>query len=85
MTKVLLLTLLSFSIIIFGAGSIFSEDTKAFQFKKQPEIQQVKQKKPVRIKLRRLAEGKYTWELTGDDVNEIVRIDRQLRRLLKVE
>jgi hypothetical protein len=75
---------LSFSIIVLLFASSFSEETN-FQFKKQPEIQQVKPKKPVRIKLRRSANDKYTWEITGDDVDEIVRADRKLRRLLKIE
>lgn len=76
---------ISISLIIFLYTSVFSEETKAFQFKKQPEIQQVKPKKPVRIKLRRSTDDKYTWEITGDDVDEIVRADRKLRRLLKIE
>lgn len=75
---------LSFSIIVFLFAPSFSEETN-FQFKKQPEIQQVKPKKPVRIKLRRSADDKYTWEITGDDVDEIVSADRKLRRLLKLK
>jgi len=73
-----------FLIFIFF-GSVFSEDNKNFQIKKQPEIQQVKPKKPVKIKLRRSAEDRYTWEITGDDADEIVRADRRLRKLLKIE
>jgi len=80
----LLLVILSIS-IIFIFHSVFSEDIKNFQVKKQPEIQQVKQKKPVKIKLRRSAEDKYTWELMGDDADEIVKTDRRLRKLLKIE
>lgn len=64
---------------------VFSADKDSFQFKKQPEIQQVKPKKPVKIKLKRSADGKYAWELTGDDVDEIVRADRRLKKLLKIE
>lgn len=64
---------------------VFSADKDSFQFKKQPEIQQVKPKKPVKIKLKRSSDGKYAWELTGDDVDEIVRADRKLKKLLKVE
>jgi len=56
-----------------------------FQIKKQPEIQQVKPKKPVKIKLKRSAEGKYSWELSGDDTDEVGRADRRLRKLLKIE
>lgn len=81
---ILLLSVLSIS-LIFIVGSVFSEDPKTFQVKKQPEIQQVKPKKPVKIKIRRSAEDKYTWEITGDDADEIVRADRRLRKLLKIE
>jgi hypothetical protein len=80
----LILVFLSLS-IIFILGTVFPEDTKNYQFKKQPEIQQVKPKKPVRIKLKRSSDDKYTWEIAGDDADEIVRADRKLRRLLKIE
>lgn len=73
----LILVFLSLS-LIFILNTVFSEETKVFQFKKQPEIQRVKPKKPVRIKLRRPVDDKYTWEITGDDVDEIVRADKNL-------
>lgn len=72
------------AIFIFLVSPVFPEN-KNFQIKQQPAIQQVKPKKPVKIKLKRQAEGKYTWELTGDDVNEVVRTDKKLRKLLKIE
>jgi hypothetical protein len=81
--RLFLLTVLFIFVILLGP--VFSEDNKNFQYKKQPEIQQVKPKKPVKIKLKRSAEGKYTWDLTSDDVDEIVRTDRRLRKLLKIE
>ena len=65
-------------------ATAFSADDK-FQFGKQPAIQQVRFKKPVRIKLKRLADGKYTWDLTGDDTDEIVKVDKRLRKLLRTE
>ena len=71
--------------IAFFISPAFSVDNKNLQIKKQPEIQQVKPKKPVRIKLKRLADGKYTWDLTGDDVDEIVRADKRLKKLLNIE
>src|SRR4030065_410516 len=52
---ILLLSVLSIS-LIFIVGSVFSQEPKTFQVKKQPEIQQIKPKKPVKIKLRRSAE-----------------------------
>lgn len=80
----LLLSVLSLS-LIFIFSSVFPEDIKSLPVKKQPEIQQIKPKKPVRVKLRRSAEDKYTWEITGDDVDEIVRADKRIRKLLKLE
>lgn len=64
---------------------VFSSDNKSLQIRKQPEIQQIKPKKPVRIKLKRTGEGKYTWDLTGDDLDEIVKADKKLRKLLNLE
>ena len=64
---------------------VFSADIKPLQIKKQPEIQQIRPKKPVKIKLKRTGEGKYTWDLTGDDLDEIVKADKKLRKLLNLE
>lgn len=80
--KIFLLAVL-FVILVFNPA--FSADKNSFQIKKQPEIQQVKPKKPVKIKLKRSVEGKYSWELSGDDTDEVVRADRRLKKLLKIE
>lgn len=70
---------------LFFSVSAFSEEKADFQFKKQPEIQQVKPQKPVKIKLHRNAKGEYSWELSGDNVDEIANTDRKLRKLLKMQ
>jgi hypothetical protein len=62
-----------------------SEDKKDVQIKKEPALQQIKTKKPVRIKLKRTVDGKYTWDLTGDDVDEVIKIDKRLKKLLNIE
>lgn len=64
---------------------VFSADSNPLQIRKQPEIQQIKPKKPVKIKLKRTGEGKYTWDLTGDDLDEIVKADKKLRKLLNLQ
>jgi hypothetical protein len=71
--------------LTFLVSPAFSADIKNIQIKKQPEIQQVKPKKPVRIKLKRSSEGKYTWDLAGDDADEVVRTDRRLKKLLNIQ
>jgi hypothetical protein len=81
----LLISILTVLSVILVFNPAFSADKDSFQFKKQPEIQQVKPKKPVKIKLKRSAEDKYSWELSGDDTDEVVRADKRLRKLLKIE
>ena len=68
--------------LCFSAQAVYAAEKETFQFKKQPELQQVKPKKPVKIKLRRSAKDEYTWELSGDDAEEIVRTDKKLRKML---
>jgi len=80
--KVLSIFIFIFLVFAFPARSAEKE---GFQFKSQPEIEQVRPKKPVRIKLKRLSNGKYMWEITGDNVEDITKADRKLREFLKVE
>ncbi len=82
MKKTYLMLAFLFVIVLFLCAPLFSKDTKDFTLTKQPEIQHIKPKKPVRIKLKRTTGGKYTWDLTGDDVDEVVKTDRRLRKLL---
>lgn len=55
------------------------------RFEKSTTLQSIKPKKPVKIKLKRDLQGRYSWEITGDNVDEIVNADKRLRRLLKIE
>lgn len=45
-----------------------------------PEIQQTKPVKPVKIKLKRDAKDTYTLEISGEDVDEILKVDKRLRK-----
>ncbi len=67
------------------AAPVAAAEKSDFQLKKQPEIQQVKPQKPVKVKVHRNAKGEYSWELSGDNVDEIVNQDKKLRKLLKVQ
>jgi len=68
--------------LCFFLPSAYAAEKDNFQFKKQTELQQIKPKKPVKIKLRRSAKDEYTWELTGDDADEILKTDKKLRKML---
>jgi hypothetical protein len=77
--------LLTATLLLFSALPAFPSAKEDFPIKKQPELQQIKPKKPVKIKLKRTAKDEYSWELSGDDVEEIVRTDHRLRKLLNVK
>jgi len=62
-----------------------AEQKQSFQFTKDNQIQQIKPKKPLRIKLHRNAKGEYSWDITGENVDEIYTADKRLRKLLKID
>ena len=55
------------------------------QFSKNRDVQQVKPKRPVKIKLHRNTKGEYMWDITGDNADEVAKADARLRNLLKTE
>lgn len=46
---------------------------------------QAKQPKPARIKLHRNAKGEYSWDITADSVDEVIKADSKLRRFIKAQ
>jgi hypothetical protein len=68
---------------LLPASAVRSAEDGGFQFKKVSELQRIQPKKPVHIKLKRTVKGEYSWELAGDDSDEILKVDRQLRKVLK--
>jgi hypothetical protein len=59
--------------------------TEEFKASKEPRIENVKHGKPVKVELQRLKDGTYTWQIKGDDVEEIIKADTKLRKKLGVE
>lgn len=51
-------------------------------FKEIPQIQEIKPEKPPKIKLKRDKKDEYSWEISGDNVDEIIKIDKKLRESL---
>ncbi len=68
--------------ILLTAAQAFPE-TKPLQYGRVPEIQQVKPKKPVNIRLHRNAKGEYSWDLSGDSAEEVMKADARLRKILR--
>ena len=48
-------------------------------FQQIPELQEIAPEKPVKIKLKRGASGKYSWEISGDDADRIIKANKTLK------
>ncbi len=62
------------------SNSETGQQTSVFQ--KVPEIAEIKPQKPVKIKMKRNAKGDYSWELTGDDTDKVIEVDKRLKKSL---
>lgn len=52
-------------------------------FKQVPEIQEIKPQKPVKIKLKRSTKDKYSWDISGNNADEVLKADKRLREGLE--
>jgi hypothetical protein len=75
--------LLVIFLALLPVSAVRAAEDGGFQFKKVSELQRIQPKKPVHIKLKRTVKGEYSWELAGDDADEVLKVDRQLRKVLK--
>jgi|Deesub1362A_J573_1020465.scaffolds.fasta_scaffold05368_3 predicted secreted protein len=84
MVRFILILIIPFILVIFGCTSPEKDKKEAFKKTEQPEIIQLTPKKPTRILLKRTSKGNYSWELRGEDVDEIIKIDKKLKRYTMV-
>ncbi len=52
-------------------------------FKQDTEIQDITPENPVKIKLKRSAKNEYSWEISGDNADEVIKTDKRLKEGLK--
>ncbi|MBF0519753.1 MAG: hypothetical protein HQK92_08520 [Nitrospirae bacterium] len=51
-----------------------------FEVRKDSQLTAIPpQKKSTHVKVRKDAKGSYSWELSGDDIKDIIRLDREMR------
>lgn len=85
MKGLVILLVIFVNLLVHVHGNLFCAEGPEIKFRKQPEIQQIKPPKPIKVRLHRNNKGEYSWDITGDNVDEIIKADRRLRRLLKIE
>jgi len=57
--------------------------SNVFQEEVDQQILQIIPQKPVRITLKRTVKGNYSWELRGEDIKEIIKIDKKLKEYIE--
>jgi hypothetical protein len=67
------------------AAPAFAEEGTGFKFKTNSKIKQARPKKPLKIELKRHKDGKYTWEISGGSVEEVLKADEELKKKLDVK
>ena len=72
-------------ILIFPMQACSGTDNKdeGAVFKKVPELQDIQPLMPVKIKLKRSTKGDYSWDLSGSDADEVLKVDKKLKESLK--
>lgn len=71
--------------LVLAAPVFCAQGEGEFRFGVEPEIKNVRPRKPPKIKLKRDEDGKYSWEITGGDVEAVKEADSKLREYLKIE
>lgn len=76
-----------FIMILFLSCPLFDNALSQTQVQvtKDKALQYARPKKPVKIKLHRNTKGEYSWYITGENVDDIIKADKRLRQLLKEE
>ena len=78
------LSVLVLLFLCIGCTKSESNEQKSV-FQRVPEIAEIKPQKPVKIKLKRNYDGNYSWELTGDNANEVIQANKELKESLVVQ
>ena len=73
--------LLAFALIMPGAMTAQAEE--GFRLSTNKEVREIMPEPPVKVKLKKLANGKYAWEITGANVDKVLEADRKLRKYMK--
>jgi len=83
--RILLVLFLIFLALFACARDKKDKEQQPVVLKQVPEIQEIRPQKSVKIKVKRATNRNYSWEISGDDVDEIIKTDRRLKESLKNE
>lgn len=84
MARTIFILLIPFILLTTACNSPEKDRKEVFKKTERPEIIQLTPKKPTRILLKRTSKGNYSWKLRGEDLDEIIKIDKKLKRYTMV-
>ncbi len=84
MKKLFVIFFILLTFVLF-TDNAFTQTQTPIQVTKDKTLQYAKPKKPIKIKLHRDKKGEYSWDITGESVEEVIKADRRLRQLFKEE
>lgn len=85
---VVVVTFIVISVLVIAEGAPPPPSTGKSQstsIQQIPSLVQTKPKKPLNIKLKRNSKDDYSWEINGENVQDIINADRRLRKGLGFE
>ncbi|MEK6689716.1 MAG: hypothetical protein AABY78_00260 [Nitrospirota bacterium] len=85
---VVVVTFIVISVLVIAEGAPpppSTEKSQSTSIQQIPSLVQTKPKKPLNIKLKRNSKDDYSWEINGENVQDIINADRKLRKGLGFE
>ncbi|MBF0609418.1 MAG: hypothetical protein SFH39_03340 [Candidatus Magnetobacterium sp. LHC-1] len=76
-THILIALLLS---LLISCTDVALGGKAAPEAKKDPTLSNLPPKKPVHIKLKRNFKGEYSWDLTGDNLKDMLKLNAELQK-----
>ncbi|MEK6528347.1 MAG: hypothetical protein AABZ36_05660 [Nitrospirota bacterium] len=81
--KWFLIVLLALFLLFPACSGSGDKEQQPVVFKQDQEIQGITPENPVKIKLKRSSKNEYSWEISGDNADEVIKTDKRLKEGLK--
>ena len=73
------------AVLILLCSCTSSRGQEEISFQEIKELKEIKPPRPVKIKFKRSVAGKYSWEITGEDEERIITINRRFEEMVRAE
>lgn len=70
---------------VLMAGVALGAEPDKFEYRQDQDIRQLRGKRPATVTLKRDDTGRYSWEIKGDDTEEVIAADKRLREYLRLK